>query len=153
MNAQIISKEQKKKLENELDFLKTTRRKEIADKLEFARSLGDLSENAEYKEARDEQGQLEERIAEIESILLNAQVVRDHEHTKAEVGATVVVVKKGAKTEQSYTLVSPSEASLAEGKISYESPLGNAMMGKKKGDSFVFTTPKGKTEYTIVKVK
>lgn len=153
MNAQLISKEQKKKLQDELEQLKTVRRKEIADKLEFARSLGDLSENAEYKEARDEQGQLEERIAEIENILLTAQVVRDHEHTKAEVGATVVVIKKGTKTEHEYTLVSPSEANIAENKISYESPLGSAMMGKKKGDSFVFTTPKGKTEYTILKIK
>jgi transcription elongation factor GreA len=153
MNAQIISKEQKKKLEHELDFLKTTRRKEIADKLEFARSLGDLSENAEYKEARDEQGQLEERIAEIEQILLSAQVLREHDHSKAEVGATVVVQKKGAKSEQEYMLVSPSEASLSENKISYESPLGSAMMGKKKGESFVFVTPKGKTEYTVIKIK
>jgi transcription elongation factor GreA len=145
-----LSKEKYKELVNELDFLKTTRRKEVAEQLEYARSLGDLSENAEYKEARDEQAALEERITEIDNILQHAVVVTAHANSsKVGVGSTVVVMKKGTKTPQTYHIVSPSEADALKHKISYESPLGHAMMNKKKGDTFVFVSPKGKTEYTI----
>lgn len=148
-----LSKEKYKELVEELDFLKTTRRKEVAEQLEYARSLGDLSENAEYKEARDNQADLEDRITEIDNILQNAVVVQAHSHSKVSVGSTVTVVKKGSKTEQVYYIVSPSEADAVNGKISYESPLGSAMMNMKKGDTFVFAAPKGKVEYTIEDIK
>jgi transcription elongation factor GreA len=148
-----LSKEKYKELVEELDFLKTTRRKEIAEQLEYARSLGDLSENAEYKEARDHQADLEDRITEIDNILQNAVVVQTHSHTKVSVGSKVTVIKKGTKVEQVYHVVSPSEADALHGKISYESPLGAAMMNKKKGDTFVFAAPKGKIEFTIEDLK
>jgi transcription elongation factor GreA len=152
-NGEQISKEKYKELVNELDFLKTTRRKEIAEQLEYARSLGDLSENAEYKEARDHQADLEDRINEIDAILQNAIIITGHSHSKVTVGCTVTILKKGTKTEQSYSIVSPSEADAINGKVSYESPLGSAMMNKKKGDTFVFNAPKGKIEYTIEEIK
>jgi transcription elongation factor GreA len=148
-----LSKEKYKELVHELDFLKTTRRKEVAEQLEYARSLGDLSENAEYKEARDEQADLEERITELDSILQNAVVVQTHSHTKVTVGSTVTITKKGAKASQDYHVVSTSEADATKMKVSYESPLGRAMMNKKKDDVFVFETPKGKVEYTIDDIK
>ncbi len=148
-----LSKEKHKELIEELDFLKTTRRKEVAEQLEYARSLGDLSENAEYKEARDNQADLEDRITEIDNILQNAVVVQVHSHSKVSVGSTVTVMKKGSKVEQVFHIVSPSEADALNGKISYESPLGSAMMNKKKGDAFVFAAPKGKVEYSIEEIK
>lgn len=150
---QLISKEKHDALVAELHLLKTTKRKEIADALEFARSLGDLSENAEYKEARDHQADLEDRIVEIEEVLASASIVGVHSKTEVSVGATVVIVKKGTKTAQEYHLVSPSEADTLAKKISYESPLGSAMMRKKKGESFTFTTPKGKVEYMVQEIR
>jgi transcription elongation factor GreA len=150
--TQYISKEKQVELVATLEKYKTVKRKEIADRLEFARSLGDLSENDEYKSAREAQAEMEDKIAEIENILQDAQIVKAHSHAVVSVGATVTVVKKGTKTEHVYHVVSPSEADLATNKISYESPLGASMMHKKKGDSFVFQTPKGKTEYTVVNI-
>lgn len=150
--AQIISKEKHAELVQTLEQLKTKTRKEIADRLDFARSLGDLSENDEYKSAREAQGELEDKIAEIEAILLDAQIIKGHSHTAVSVGSKVTVVKKNTKTERTYQLVSPSEANVNEDKISYESPLGASMMHKKKGEHFVFQTPKGKTEYTVVEI-
>jgi transcription elongation factor GreA len=135
-----------------LEELKTVKRKEIADRLDFARSLGDLSENDEYKSAREAQGDLEDKIAEIEATLRDAKIVTAHSHSAVGVGSAVTVQKKGTKTEHTYHIVSSSEADLAQNKISYESPLGASMMHKKKGDKFVFETPKGKTEYTVLDI-
>jgi transcription elongation factor GreA len=148
-NKQYISKEKHLELVKEVHFLKTSKRKEIADALEFARSLGDLSENAEYKEARDHQADLEERITEIDDILASASIVSTHSKNEVSVGCTVSVTKKGAKVAQEFHIVSPSEADTVLKKISYESPLGAAMMHKKKGDTFTFATPGGAVEYTI----
>lgn len=144
-----LTPEKKKELENELTHLMTVRRKEIADALEYAKSLGDLSENAEYHQAREDQANCEERINHLDQILKNAEVVDKHHSGVVEVGATVTVVKKGEKDERQFTLVGSEEADSLAGKISNESPLGAALIGKKKGDDVTFETPKGQATYTI----
>lgn len=137
-------------LENELNQLKTVRRKEIADALEYAKSLGDLSENAEYHQAREDQANCEDRIAHLEQILKNAVVMTEKANaSRVEVGATVVVAKKGDKEEREFTLVGSEEADSFTGKISNESPLGKALLGKSKGDTVIVETPKGDMTYTI----
>lgn len=144
-----LTTEKKTELELELTHLKTVRRKEIADALEYAKSLGDLSENAEYHQAREDQANCEDRIAHIEQILKNAVVMDKHHTGVVEVGTTVTVVKKGEKDERQFTLVGSEEADSFGGKISNESPIGSALLGKKKGDSVTFMTPKGEVTYTI----
>ncbi|MEN9881534.1 MAG: hypothetical protein RLZZ308_717 [Candidatus Parcubacteria bacterium] len=145
-----LTKEKKVELENELNHLKTVRRKEIADALEYAKSLGDLSENAEYHQAREDQAHCEDRIIHIEQILKNAVVTDTHQVGVVSVGATVVVQKKGDKTDRTFVIVGSEEANSLEGKISNESPLGSALLGKKKGDKVTVSAPKGEVEYTIV---
>jgi transcription elongation factor GreA len=148
-----LTKEKKAELENELKTLTTVRRKEIAEALEYAKSLGDLSENAEYHQAREDQGAAEERIAHLEQILKNA-VVMDSKHSSGtvEVGTTVTVLKKGDKEERTFTLVGSEEADSLNGRISNESPLGGALLGKKEGDKVMVESPKGAFEYTIKKI-
>lgn len=147
-----LTSEKKSELEAELENLKTVRRKEIADAIEWAKSLGDLAENAEYSQAREDQGRSEARISEIENILQNA-IITDSHSTKNGVGVgSVVVVKKiGENFEQTFTIVGSEEVDLSEGKISNESPLGNALLGKEKGEKVSFVTPKGEASYTIIK--
>lgn len=145
-----LTLEKKMELEAELNQLKTVRRKEIADALEYAKSLGDLSENAEYHQAREDQANCEDRIAHLEQILKNAVVTAEKTHAgKVEVGATVTVMKKGDKDEREFTLVGSEEADSFSGKISNESPLGQALLGKSKGDTVTVSTPKGDATYTI----
>lgn len=149
IHMEYLTTEKKTELELELTHLKTVRRKEIADALEYAKSLGDLSENAEYHQAREDQANCEDRIAHIEQILKNAVVMDKHHTGVVEVGTTVTVVKKGEKDERQFTLVGSEEADSFGGKISNESPIGSALLGKKKGDSVTFMTPKGEVTYTI----
>lgn len=151
-NDTYITKEKKEALEKELHELQTVRRKEILEALEFAKSLGDLSENAEYHQAREEQGKLEERISEIEYVLQHAVVVKQHHTDTVEVGARVTVQKKGSKENQTFEIVGTEEADFTLGKISHKSPLGAALLGKKKGEKTVFRSPKGEVEYTIVNI-
>lgn len=141
-----ITSEGRKELESELAELKT-RRGEIADKIAAARDYGDLSENAEYDAARDEQGIVETRVAEIEDILLNAEELKPSKGDKVSLGSTVTL-KNDAK-EMAYTLVGPVEANPLEGKISNESPIGQALLGKKVGESVNIVTPKGETTYQV----
>lgn len=148
-----ISKEKLEQLQQELEQLKTVRRKEIAEELEHARALGDISENAEYQEARDEQAKVEDRVAQIEYIIKHATIVAPHHSDTVEVGTTVVVKKDGDSTTRTFTIVGPEEADTASGRISYQSPLGQAIIGKKKGDSFVFSTPAGEVKYSVVSVE
>lgn len=139
----------RKELEAELKTLKG-RRGEIADKIADARDYGDLSENAEYDSAREEQGIVETRIAEIEDVLMNAESIK----TGAKKGVVLLgshVSLKGAK-EVAYTVVGPVEANPVEGKVSDESPIGVALMGKKVGDHVSITTPKGELKYTIAAI-
>lgn len=148
-----ISTEKKKELEAELQDLKGTKRKAIIEALEFAKSLGDLSENAEYHQAREEQGRLEERIAKIESLLKDAQVVTKHSTSVVSVGSKVFVEKKGEKGTREFMIVGSEEADMAVGKISNNSPLGIALIGKKENDSVEITTPKGPVIYKIIDIK
>src|SRR5690606_20332682 len=127
-----------------------SRRGEIADRIAEARDYGDLSENADYDTAREDQALVETRIAEIEDILANAEIIKASKSSHVVVGSTVEL-KSGAKTV-AYTLVGPVEADPLEGKISNESPMGVAMMGKKVGESATITTPKGEFVYEIVKI-
>lgn len=144
-----ITDEGRTELEVELTELKS-RRGAIAEKIAEARDFGDLSENAEYDSAREEQGLVESRIAEIEDILLNAEIIKAGSKTKVALGSKVEL-KTGDKTVV-YCLVGPVEADPLEGKISNESPIGEALMGKKVGDTVTITTPKGETTYEIVKI-
>lgn len=139
----------KKELEAELAELKS-RRGAIADKIAEARDYGDLSENAEYDSAREEQGLVESRIAEIEDILLNATIITASKSSSVKLGSKVEL-KTGSKTVV-YHVVGPVEADPLAGRISNESPIGLALMGKKIGDTATITTPKGSIEYQVVKV-
>lgn len=150
---QYLTKEKFKELKNELDFLKTTRRKEIAEKLEFAKSLGDLSENAEYQEARQDQAETEDRILTIEAILSSAEIIHKGKGGVVKVGSVVVVKRKGDNSTKEYQIVGSEEADMEAGKISNISPLGAALIGKSKGEVAVYETPKGKVECEILEVK
>lgn len=141
-----ITEQGRKELEAELADLKS-RRGEIADKIAEARDYGDLSENAEYDSAREEQGLVETRIAEIEDILMNAEEIKARKSNKIQLGSTVNL-KSGAK-KFTYTLVGPVEADPLNGKISDESPIGEALLEKTVGDKVTITTPKGDMTYTI----
>ena len=144
-----ITTEGQKELETELTSLKA-RRGDVADKIAEARDFGDLSENAEYDAAREEQGLLETRIAEIEDILNNADIIKGG--PKALVGlGSKVSLKTGNKTV-TYTIVGPVEANPLEGKISNESPIGLALFGRKVGDDAEITTPKGTVKYNIAEI-
>ena len=152
-NAVYLSKEKVTELKAELDHLRNTRRKEIAENLEFAKSLGDLSENAEYIQAREDQAKTEERIMFIEESLKNAVVVTKHHSSLVEVGSTVVVEKEESGVKQTFQIVGSEEADMKQGKISYKSPLGEALYGKKKSDKVTFKTPSGINNYKIVDIE
>ncbi len=151
-----LTPEKFEELKKELEYLKTTRRKEVAESLEYARSLGDLSENAEYQEARDMQAAIEERIQHLERVIKEAKiVVGDNKKTGVMVGlgSTITIQREGEKENRIYTIVGSEEANIHEHKLSYLSPLGEALMGKNKGDSFTFTTPNGKQSYKVIDIK
>lgn len=153
MTEELISQEKFEELTKELEELHTKRRKEVAEQLEYARSLGDLSENAEYQEAREMQAAVEERVQKLEAILKNAKIVRGAKGDSVGMGTTVSVQNLHGDDKHTYTIVGAEEADLFAGKISYHSPLGSALMGKKKGDEFSFHTPKGVQKYKILKVE
>lgn len=148
----LLSQEKFDELKEELERLITTVRKEIAESLEYARSLGDLSENAEYQAARELQAATEERIRRLEHIIKSAVIVSTKKKDTVGFGSTVTIRKKGDKDEHAYTIVGSEEADMRQQKISHLSPLGEAMMGKKKGDVFTFSTPSGRQEYTIIAI-
>lgn len=140
-----ITQHGKTKLEAELETLMQSR-KEISERIADARSYGDLSENAEYSSARDEQGINESRIAEIENILKNADIIKESKKDSVGLGSTVVL-KNGSEVE--YKIVGAIEADPLDGKISDESPLGVKLMGRKVGDQVLVDAPKGETKYII----
>lgn len=147
-----ITLEKRKALEQELKDLRGPKRKEILDALQYAKSLGDLSENAEYHQAREDQGKLEARIIQVEHILQSSETVAHEKGDKVEVGSNVVVQKVGSKENISYIVVGSEEANMLEGKISNRSPIGMALYGKKKGEEISIQTPKGKVDYKIISV-
>lgn len=154
MEKDYITKERKEALEQELHDLQTTERKKILEALEFAKSLGDLSENAEYHQARENQAKLEDRIREITHVLATSEVMKKHKKSDiVEVGSTVVVQKVGSKDKKTFELVGAEDADMASGRLSYRSPLGEALMGHKKGDVAKFNGPVGVIEYKLVSVE
>ncbi len=146
-----VTAEKLEELKAELETLKTTRRQEIAERLKRAKELGDLSENSEYFEARDEQQFVETRISELEETIRNAAIIKlvsgkDIVH----IGSTIEVTKEGQNFK--YTIVGPNEADPAKGFISNESPIGRAFLGKKAGETVEIEIPSGKATYTIAKI-
>ncbi len=150
--VEYLSQEKFDALQAELENLKTVERKKIAAHLDYAKSLGDLSENAEYHEARDKQADIEDRILQLEAIIKNAVIISKQKHTKVEVGSTVTIKKKGGE-ECQYQIVGSEEADMQAGKISYQSPIGDALFGHKKGEAVTVQTPKGQVTYEIIDVK
>jgi transcription elongation factor GreA len=154
MQQEYLSPEKFQELKSELDTLKNTERKRVTEALEYAKSLGDLSENAEYHEARDNQAKVESRIAEIEAILKSAVVIS--EGGKSDVvraGSKIIIQKKGSDSKLDFVIVSSEESDIETGKVSYHSPIGAAVMGKKKDDAFTVRTPNGQVEYVLLSVK
>ena len=147
--SQYLSPEGLEKLKNEMADLKTTVRRSVADRIESAKSLGDLSENAEYQEAKDAQSQNEARIAELEDILRDAVLISaKHRTDVVDIGSTVEVESDSAG-KINYTIVGSEEADPINGKISNESPLGSAVLGKKIGDRVDVRIPAGTNQFTI----
>ena len=144
-----------KKLEDELHELKVVRRKEVAEKIKEAREQGDLSENAEYDAAKDEQRDIEARIEELEAILKNAEVVVEDEADteKINVGCKVLVYDEEFEEEVEFKIVGSTEANSLQGKISNESPLGKALIGAKVGDEISVEAPAGMMNYKILKIE
>lgn len=151
-NEAYLTKEKYGELVKELETLKSEKRKEIAENLEYAKSLGDLSENAEYHEARAMQAELEDRINKLESIIKSAVIVSGKHGEKVEIGSKVVLEKGHGKDRIEYFIVGSEEADLSNQKISSNSPLGSALLGKKKGDKVSIKTPKGLVEHLIISV-
>jgi len=152
MAGHYLTKAKYDELAKELLFLKTTRRQEVAAALEYARSMGDLSENAEYHQAREEQALVEDRIASVEMTLKNSEIVKEKHSDVVELGSVIIVAKAGSEN-QKFTIVGSDEADMAAGKISNTSPLGVALMGKKKGDEAKVKTPKGNSVFKIVSIE
>jgi len=155
-SLEYLSRETFKELEKELKYLAGAMRREIAKRLEDSISMGDISENAAYEEAKEAQLMNERRIAEIEDLLSRAIVTPDNQsqkiRLKVEVGCFVVLKIEESKDTCRYQLVGSGEADPAENRISNESPIGSALLGKKKGQSVEVLTPRGKISYTIIDV-
>jgi transcription elongation factor GreA len=152
MSKQYVTKERLEEFKAELEELKNTRRNEVAQRLRQAKEYGDLSENSEYAEAREEQGNVETRIFELEDLLKDAVVIEKTEDNGVIQIGSVVTIKKGVKTSV-YTIVGKHEAKPEEGKISDESPLGKAFLKHKVGDKVNVTTPAGIVSYEILKIE
>lgn len=149
----VVSQEKFDEMIKELEHLKTVRRTEIAKNLEYARSLGDLSENAEYQEARDLQAATEERIKKLEELVKHTTIITDgKKKNEVSFNSKVSIKKEGSAELHEYTIVGSEEADMRAKKLSHISPLGAALMGKKKGDIFTFNTPAGKQTYVIEKI-
>jgi transcription elongation factor GreA len=148
-----ITEEKKHALQEELKHLKTFKRKEILESLEAAKALGDLSENAEYHQAREDQGKTEDRINQIEYMLQSSVIVKKHQSSRVEIGTTVVVSKEGCKDTITYSIVGAEEADMNHNKISNKSPLGEALFGKSKGENISIKTPKGLAKYTLIDIQ
>ena len=150
-----MTEEGKKKLEDELENLKTVKRPEVIDRIKIARSFGDLSENSEYTSAKDEQSQLEARIVTVQNMLRYAQIIDndDVDPDEVAVGKTVSFVEDGDDEEESYTIVGEAEADPMNGKISNESPIAAGLVGKRVGETVHIQTPGGEMVVKITSVK
>ncbi|MEK7641595.1 MAG: transcription elongation factor GreA [Patescibacteria group bacterium] len=150
---QYLTNEKFAELQKEVEHLKTIRRKEVAEQLEYAKRLGDLSENAEYHQAREEQAIVEDRISRLENLLKNAVISAKGGSDIIIVGSTVRLQKDGDNKSYLYVLVGSEEADMSQGKVSNMSPLGSALLGHKEGDIIKVSTPKGMVSYQIAAVK
>lgn len=141
-------------LKEELDYLKNTKRNEVKENLAIARSFGDLSENSEYDEAKNEQSKVESRINELEDIILHTVVVEESalDHSTIHLGSTVLLREIATGKEKKYAIVGSNEANPIEGRISDRSPIGSAILGKKAGEEVTVAAPKGDKKYVIVEV-
>ena len=150
-----LSAERLEELKQELTYLKTVKEKEVADLIKEARSFGDLSENSEYDEAKNEQGKLYSRIAEVENILANYVVIEENADDTDVVGMGSKITVKDVATgdEESYQVVGSQEADPMNGRISEESPFGKALLGKAVGDIAVVEAPAGNIEYEVVAIQ
>ena len=150
----LISEKGLKKLEDELQELRTVRRKEVAQKIKEAREQGDLSENAEYDAAKDEQKEIEARIEELETILKNVEIVYSDEvdKEKVNIGCAVTVKRLESGDVQTFKMVGSTEADFLNNKISNESPIGSALMGAKAGDIVEAETPSGTFQIEILEI-
>ena len=151
MKKYFLTVEGLKKLKEELDYLANTRRQEIIERIQEAVSQGDLSENADYAQAKEEQGMVESRIQEIEDIIKNAEIIHHTDSDTVNIGSSVVV--KIDNKEFSYSIVGSNEANPAEGRISNESLVGRSLLGRKKGEKVEVETPSGIKIYEIISVK
>ena len=151
----ILTYEGLRKLEDELENLKVVKRKEISQKIKEAREQGDLSENAEYDAAKDEQRDIEARIEEIEKILKNAEVVVEEEVDldSISIGCKVRILDMEFNEEMEYKIVGSTEANSLKGKISNESPVGKALLGAKTGDVVKVETPTGEFQYKVLDIQ
>ncbi|HMB97920.1 MAG TPA: transcription elongation factor GreA [Balneolaceae bacterium] len=155
MKKNYLSKEGYERMEAELRDLKTRGRKEIAEEIAEARAKGDLSENAEYDAAKEAQGYLEKKIAELEHTLATSEIIdeRNIDDTKAFLLSTVTILNRKTNKEMKYTLVSKDEADFKEKKISVDSPIGQAILGKEVGDIVDVNVPAGKLKLEIKKIE
>lgn len=149
-----LSAERLKELKDELTYLKTVREKEVADQIKEARSFGDLSENSEYDEAKNEQGKLYSRIVELENILAHAVVINDAEVDAdvVSIGRRVVVSDMELNEKATYQIVGSQEADPDENRISEESPFGKALLGRKKGEEVLVDAPAGVLHYRVLDI-
>jgi transcription elongation factor GreA len=151
----LLTAEGRKKLEDELEHLKMSKRPEVAERIREAIGHGDISENSEYDDAKNEQAFVEGRILTLESMLRNARLIDTTEldHTVVGVGSTVILYDVEAEEELEYTLVGSAEASPLQHKISNESPVGRAVMGKKVGDTVEVSVPVGMLKYEVREIR
>lgn len=151
----LLTKEGLKKLEDELKYLKETARTEIAEKIKIARGFGDLSENSEYDEAKNEQAKVEARIAELEAMLKNVQLIDENsiDYDVVSIGTAVTVLDIEFQEEVEYKIVGTAEADPLKNIISDESPIGSALMGHKAGEEVIAEVPSGHISFKIIEVK
>jgi len=151
----VLTAEGLRKLEEELDHLKTVHRQEVNERIRQAKEFGDITENAEYEDAKQEQAFVEGRILKLESMIRNARLIDESEYASGEVhlGAVVKVKDLDHNRVFEFTIVGSAESDPVNHRISNESPIGRALMGKKKGDEVVVNTPKGSVTYKIEQIK
>ena len=155
MKEVILTAEGYKKLQQEIDHLRGEKRREVAERIRVAREFGDIAENAEYDDAKNEQAMLEHKIAQLEERVLSARVITKKEISKdaVSIGSRVVLRDVKARKEVEYHIVGSAEANPAENKLSNESPVGKAIMGRKKGETVEVSAPRGTIKFKIMDIK
>ena len=155
MKEVILTPEGYERLKQEIDHLRTEKRREVADRIRVAREFGDIAENAEYDDAKNEQAMLEHKIAQLEERLLNARVIDANEISKDVVSIGTKVKLKDMETNKSveYLIVGSAEANPSESKLSNESPVGKAIMGRKKGETVEVAAPRGALKFKILDIR